>query len=561
MPTVQWVDVPEPESPKPPQILMDMIAMAERGDISDDGPVPFRTILQSIDREKLETTEGRRELCKDDPLMFALVYLPHHLYSKETGNRITFAELHATLIEHAQKWRQGTGELREYRDCYVAPRDSGKTTWLFLLLPLWVGAFDYFKFVAAYSDAVEQARTHLGTFRDELDTNELLQFDFPMFTTGKRFTSSQRAVSQRSDRIEQANGFIFVAKGMSGASLGLKIGRRRPELIILDDIEPGEEKYSLDLMKKRLESLRSKIFYQNQFARVLLIGTVTMPGSIIHQLVESLLHPSEDTPDWIAEENFRVHYFAPILDNEDGTQRSCWPDKWPLSYLLEHEHEREYQKNFLNQPIGDGGDFWGPEDIIYLAGSWEIAGTRTILQIDPAVTAREQSHYTGIAVVTYDPWAGLPDVTYVDDIVSPTLKRTAQGKCLLRYVKRVKLGPRKMRELVLHILELYPDIGKIRVESNQGGDTWYAVLHDMPVKVITHTEADSKKIRHMNMLTHYQRGRVIHEHRFLQFEQLLFAYPNILEDDQIDAASAAIEYFLKSRPKPEKASMRRVSYV
>jgi phage terminase large subunit-like protein len=531
-----------PEPPDPPQELIELIDQAKAGLIPSDGIFPFAEYLQTLDQEKLLTREGRVELTKDDPLAFALVYLAHHLQGKSTGNDITFAQLHMHLLKDAKGWATGTGELREHRDCYVAPRDSGKTTWLFLILPLWVAAHEYFKFVVAYSDAIEQARIHLATLRSELESNELLRWDFPDLCKPKTIGTTNRLASQRQDLLKQYNDFIFVAKGMNSASLGLKIGRLRPELIILDDIEPGEEKYSLDSVAKRLEALRSKIFYQNQSARVVLVGTVTRPGSIVHQLVESLLHPSDETPEWIKDENFKVHYFAPILTDEWGNESSCWPAKWPIEYLKAHEHEREFKKNFANQPVNLDGDYWSPEDIRYLTDDDRMAPVQTILELDVATTSGAQSHYTGIAVVACDPFNG-------------------EGKCLLLHVRRVKLPPRNLRKLVLELLDAYPEIGKIRVESNQGGEAWFEVFHDMPVRVKLHPESVNKTIRTITLLNHYQRGRVLHERHFRQFEEILLAYPNVMEDDQIDAVAAGVEYFLKPRIRQQKSSMDVKHYV
>jgi hypothetical protein len=528
--------------PDPPRELIDLIDLAHAGLVPNDSVFAFADYLRTLDKEKLFTSEGRIELTKTDPLAFALVYLTHHLQGKATGDDITFAKLHVQLLENAKGWATGTGGLREHRDCYVAPRDSGKTTWLFLLLPLWIAAHEYFKFIVAYSDAIEQARLHLATFRDELDTNELLRYDFPELCKGKTFTTSNRLVSQRQDMLQQANDFIFVTKGMNSASLGLKIGRRRPELIILDDIEPGEEKYSLESVTKRLEALRSKIFYQNQSARVVLVGTVTRVGSIVHQLVESLLHPSDETPTWIKDENFTVHYFPPIVVDDNGERHSCWPAKWPLTYLLAHEHEREYQKNFANQPVNEDGDYWTPADIHYLTDDSNLALVQTILQLDVATTSGPRSHYTGIAVVACDPFNG-------------------EGKCLLRHVRRVKIGPKHLRRLVLELLDTFPEIGKIRVESNQGGEAWREVFHDMPVRVVLNFETVNKLVRTIALLNHYQRSRVLHERQFMQFETLLFAYPHVMEDDEIDAVSAGVEYFLKPKVRRQRPSMRTESYV
>src|SRR3546814_11126311 len=89
-----------------------------------------------------------------------------------------------------------------------------------------------------------------------------------------------------------------------------------------------------------------------------------MPGSIVHQLVETVT-TTKDVPQWITDEKFSVVYIEPVLQNEDGTERSIWPYKWPLSYLNDIKHTRSYKKNFLNQPVRMDGDYWVESDFQY----------------------------------------------------------------------------------------------------------------------------------------------------------------------------------------------------
>ena len=58
-----------------------------------------------------------------------------------------------------------------------------------------------------------------------------------------------------------------------------------PDLLILDDIEPHEARYSAALAANRLATLREAILPLNIYAHVILVGTVTMQGSIVHQIV------------------------------------------------------------------------------------------------------------------------------------------------------------------------------------------------------------------------------------------------------------------------------------
>src|SRR5579859_2430714 len=125
---------------------------------SPQGPEWFQDYLRSLDRAVLagDNAPARVALTKYDPLLFALTYLSHHMYSVETRNKLSFAEFHLDLLEQAKEWVEEAREPRDHRDAYVAPRGCGKSTWLFLLLPVWAAAHKHVKFIVAFSDSAEQ---------------------------------------------------------------------------------------------------------------------------------------------------------------------------------------------------------------------------------------------------------------------------------------------------------------------------------------------------------------------------------------------------------------------
>jgi len=509
--------------------------------------------LLSIDEKMLETPEGRRELTREDPLLFALIYLPHHLRGaiEDDPEAITFSEYHIrwalygrTCLE-CNKYRQG-------RDVFVAPRHMGKSTWLFTIIPIWAAAHGHVKFIAAFSDTADQAKTHLGTFRDELDTNDLLREDFPKFVESKRRRIDPNApradklvgkpVTDRQDRIEQANGFIFAAAGVTSGISGVKVGRRRPEFMILDDVEPTEDKYGPAQIEKRTKAIVDKILYLNEHARVVVVGTVTCVGSIIHQFIRHELSPSDDDPKWIDQQNFKVHYMPPILQNDDGSERSCWPEKWPFFELNSRRNDRDYKKNFENQPVNIEGDYWSSEDIEYDPG---FISNRRILLIDPAVRLGKSSDYTGIGVVSFN---------------IPT-----KQSCI-EWTKKVKLAPKELRRYIESVLEDDEDISAIIVEINQGGDYVLENFQDLGVKVIPRFSRDSKVDRFGKLLTHYQRHRVVHRREIPSLEEQMFAYRGreAGSDDLLDVASFGVDFFYKKysiKKQPNRVHVTNVRYL
>lgn len=475
--------------------------------------------------EKLyETQIGRKELTRSDPLLFALLYLPQHL--KSNDGDITFSEFHFALIEYAKSWQLPLGKMKEYRDAFVAPRETGKSTWLFLILPLWAAAHNHVKFVAAFSDSATQAEQHLQTFKRELDTNHLLKKDYPELCAPAKRTNVARQLADNRGQIHQANDFVFMARGVDSAVAGMKVGSRRPEVIILDDIEPGESNYSIHLMSKRLNTVQDVIMPLNAFARVILVGTTTMPGSIIHQMVQAA--KGNNPSQWIEDENVNPHYFPAILSNEDGTERSLWPDKWPLEELQDMRNTRSFLKNFMNDPVDIDGTYWKPEDI--KLSKLEDYG-HTILSIDPAVTSNASSDWTGISIIS---------------------KHPSEAKLYVRYANHVKLAPQELRAHVLSLINRFDDIGLILVETNQGGDLWHSILGGTGIKIKTIHQKLKKEIRAQKALVHYERSRVFHTEHFPVLEDELFSFPNSLHDDCLDAVTTGIGYFTEKKSAPSK---------
>jgi phage terminase large subunit-like protein len=496
----------------------------------------WKARLAEIDPRMLESSEGRRALCETDPMLFGLTYLSHHL--KDDAGVISFGEHHFEWFEHSKRWMDPTPGLREYRDAYLAPRSSGKTTFWFLLLPLWWAAYKYSTFLAAFSDSGGQAELHLLTFKNELEENELLREDFPDLCAPKKRARGSVAGDAKNIRL-CANGFIFMAKGADSSSLGMKIGAKRPDTILLDDIEPDEANYSLYQMEQRLKTVTDAILPLNERARVVLSGTVTMPGSITHQLVKKAADWVDEDNDfeWIEAANFRIHHQLPILEDIDGNTRSCWPNKWPLAYLELYKHTRDYQKNFLNNPMAVDSEYWTMDDIYY--GDTEFCSS-TILSIDGAVTATKDSDYTGLAVVGFSPRR-------------KTSSGTQPPLCVVKYVRAVKMHGDPLRKLVMSILESFPEIRAILVETNQGGDRWLDTLHGMPVKIYTVHNKEKKESRAGRLLNLYQMHppRVLHQKRFPPLEEQMINFPKGANDDLVDAVGNAVLMYQRPNRGPK----------
>jgi predicted phage terminase large subunit-like protein len=505
----------------------------------------LRTELAKIPKEvlpkgvtdPLEVPDVRKRLTRHDPLLFAVLYMPHLI--QQDGD-FSFADLHLALCRYAMTWKDPVTEPRSSRDAFIAPRDCGKSTWLFTILPIWALAHAHIDFIAAFSSAGPQATRHLSAIKNEFDNNAVLRTDYPDLCDAAKRPGGQ-SVADTQKLFYSKSRQTIAAAGLDEEILGLTDPmKRRPQLLILDDIEPGEENYSLHQAEKRRISVRDTILPMNERAHVCLVGTVTMLGSLVHQLVQTITEMMAPEP-WIEEERFRVHYFDPIPDGV----RSIWKEKWTLAYLHSIQHMRSFKKNFLNQPIPEGSAYWQEDSFTY--GTFPCV--RYLLQIDPATTRTATSDYYGLAVIGFAPEKRDP---HTNQVLEPP-------RCLVLYARAYKISPAELRRRIVALVQAYDRVGRVRIETNQGGDTWKEILKDLPVPLLVHTESVKKEVRAADLLAWYERGQVVHERRLPEAEMQMMAFPNVVHDDLIDAIGAGVRFFLEG--KRRKAGIRRSSYI
>ena len=492
-------------------------------------------IVKDVPLELLTFSEGRIELTKYDPMLFALTYLPHHLMNSQ--GEITLSEFHTDLAEYGKSWIHKPKAPKENRDAFIAPRECGKSTWIFLILPMWAAAHGHVKFIAAFSDAASQAETHLMSFKNELETNEYLIEDYPALCKPKIVGSSGRAMASNSWRIIQSNDFIFDANGIDTNSLGKKVFGQRPDLIILDDIEKGEKNYSEYQAGQQKNTVFDDIAPMNIYARMIFVGTTTMPNSVMDQFRKFGENHDDPELQWVKDQNVDVHYYPAIMNNDDGSERSVWPEKWSLEWLQSQRHLRDFAKNYMNRPVNTDGTFWVNEDIIIQQA--EEYGN-TIISIDPAVTKGKVSDYTGISVLSRG----------VDPL--------GQECIYVRHAEQVKMSPSELAERVAALVDNY-DIGVLFVEVNQGGDLWKDVFKAIPIKYRSKSQSVSKQIRAGKALNFYQQGKVRHTSRFPVLEEQMWSFPKLSHEDVLDSVVSGILYFLDN--KATKLETRQINYL
>lgn len=499
-------------------------------------------LRQDLNPRVLATSEGRRVLTRHDPLLFAATYLPHKL--RIGDNPISVNQFHLDICEYAKVWTKPLGLPGQHRDCFIAPRMCGKSTWVFHILPIWAAAHGHRKYIIAFSDSEDQAMAWLRNFKMELDSNALLQEDFPELCATAKKSDSGKAYMDNRNATQRENGFIFQAKGVDSAILGANIGGLRPEVILFDDIEPPEANYGPTELKKRKQTILTTHLYLNTYANVAFVGTTTMAGSLIDQMRKvgdawADFDGDNDTfkgtldPEtrWVVDANIKTHYYPAIIDTDDG-EASLWPEMWPLEQWDSMRGTREFAMNMMNKPVAGDEGYWTDDDI-------EVDRTEfgnTILSIDPAVTTARRSDYTGLAVIS----------------------RGKDKKIYIRHAEQIKGDSDAIRARAEELIEMY-GVGVTLVETNQGGDLWKQVFKGLPGRTRFIKQRTKKEVRIAQAADLYKKKSVVHTRHFPQLEEQMLAYPNVTHDDLVDAVATGVLYFGKGHS--QRVVARNIKYL
>lgn len=475
----------------------------------------------------------RRLWTKESPLRFAWVYLPDHLQLRGEGPpKITFNEMHLGLSIAAKQWMQP----KRWREIWVAPRGIGKSSWAFLILPLWAIAHGHRSYFMAFSYDDGMAHDQLANLRLELAENELLLHDFPELRPAKA------RGAQNTGRTVVASGGTIAAMGMQGNMLGKKSRWHRPDLIVCDDIEKLEVLMTADEKKRIITTLTSGVLQMGtDHTAVGVFGTPTSYGSVIDDAARHAR--GELHADWIANNGFTARVFPGIqVDPATGEERSIWPERWPLTdthfgkelrKTVDNQIPREFADNYLlnPSPLGDGtGGGLFREELIQYRRSDQLGGVfEHAMYIDTAPTSHRGSDNNAIVIVGRHP---------------------ARRYAVIEYVWAGQVGPTKLREIIHSLARRNPTLKTVIAEVVHGQDLWRETIdsdeHPLPPGVTYRAERylrGDKVARVRRVLDLYETGKVFHAKKFMELEREMILFPNPrIKDDRVDALTGALRW-------------------
>lgn len=245
----------------------------------------------------------RRARCEKNPVLFLTTYFPHIFFDPFHAGHLVIIEV---IFKHIKQG--GTQAV-------AAPRGTGKSnvTWG---MTLWAVANGYCKYVVLLCAAAEFSRESISNLKDFIVGSEVFAEDYPevCYPAIAIDGVSQRAVSQvydgkttglrwSSDYLIMANipgrskggGAIIRARGIDGAIKGLVRGGKRPDLVILDDIETREsvESEYITAQRRRIidRDVAGLVGKKKKLTQVMLC-TIAKKGCLADEYTDQAQRPS-----------------------------------------------------------------------------------------------------------------------------------------------------------------------------------------------------------------------------------------------------------------------------
>lgn len=285
---------------------------------------------------------------------------------------------------HREAW--GACASDESHVLILAPRGHAKSTAITEGYGLAALLFRQRDFAVILSNTWQQSVEFLGDLKLELLENDKLREDFGI----------KRLLKDREDDLiclmQDGYKFRVVARGAEQKVRGLKWNKRRPNLVLFDDLEDDEQVLNVERRTK----------FSNWFFRAVLpFGSddCLFRGSATILHFDSLAQNLSKSEEWKTL-RYRAHKsftdFSEIL----------WPTKFnearlrgiQRKYLAKGDRDG-YSQEYLNQPIAEGSSFFRVEDLQEATREELKQPLRFFCAWDFAISKKQGADYTVCVVV------------------------------------------------------------------------------------------------------------------------------------------------------------------
>ena len=274
-------------------------------------------------REEMILAAAERKLrkvrCEKDLLLFLNTYLAYH-FDEDFGD---------FQLEFIQELQDSVGQGSKI--CRAAPREHAKTTIVQGFL-VWCGIYKKKNFACVICESREKAEIFMTMPKEEFESNDMILEDFGEMRTKATWTKKTLVL---------ANKFVLMARGPKTQIRGLKWGKHRPDLLLIDDLEDDDSVENLEL-RDQMEAW----FKRAVMNAVVKTGDIIMVGTKLHHdavICRILENEDDNWPNWDCK-TYAVY-------KDDGA--SLWPAVWPKERIEKKRVDvgaQAFATEFMNNP-------------------------------------------------------------------------------------------------------------------------------------------------------------------------------------------------------------------
>jgi len=246
----------------------------------------------------------------------AAAYLRHRFSQPE--HFFEYTSIYSELMENQvpPMHEEIVGEyMKGGRIAGAAPRGGAKSTVTGLEYAPWLALNGKRKFILYISDTFTQAKLHVGTIKDQLETNEKVKFIYPG-AKGDKWGEEGIEIN------DIYGGSCFILPLGAGMKVrGLRYKGRRPDQAIIDDLENLEIVYSPDRRKKlqRWFDFDLEPGLDRYHKNIIFLGTFLHYHALLKQVVEK----KGKYASW------KTFCYKAL----DKNGKSFWESRYPTEYL------------------------------------------------------------------------------------------------------------------------------------------------------------------------------------------------------------------------------------